>query len=29
MEWDYTTVEITPYTDSESWHRRPKRCFWR
>jgi len=22
-------TEIAPQTDSESWHRRLKRCFWR
>jgi len=22
-------TEITPYTDSESWRRMLKRCFWR
>jgi len=22
-------TELTPWTDSESWHRRLYRCFWR
>jgi len=25
----YYGTEITTYTDSESWHRRLKICFWR
>jgi len=27
MELHYD-ADITPWTDSESWHSRLKRCFW-